>query len=509
MGSGIVALAVLETMAVRVVAGNSDGATAVLEGRSIASGHVLLQGWRLSLDSFWTIDALADAAGVAIGGIRPELLRAVPVAIASAVVAVSVALATRGLHGRSAALAGVSAFALLALPGRALGTFFLQGPYHVGTTLYCLAAFAAFASGRVGGRWVAGVCLLAAAMLGDYQAIPLGIVPVIVTGILDARRERNLRAATPLVVGGVASIVLAIGVRALARLAGGFAPTRANPLASHGQMLRNLVHLPNEALALIGLTTGPFGSTGVPLALTIAHVLAVGLIVFGAVHAWRRIFLDVVAPAGSRQRGTRRFEDLVAFALLGDLATFVLLPITNSYAYGRYLTAGVVFSVILAARRIGTASDRGVGARAPVLVVAALSSVAVASFALALRGAGPEQPAARLAAFLSTHHLDRGVGDYWSSSIVTVESHGTVAVRPVVSDAGRLVRYEKQSNSSWYAGVNFDFYVYDTALIWNGDDRGVAIATFGRPVRTYPVGTYRVLIWPVPFHVGVVGSQGP
>lgn len=509
VGSGVVALATLETMATRSVAGNSDGATAVLEGRSIASGHVLLQGWNLSLDSFWTIDALINAAGVAIVGVRPELLRAVPVAIASAVVVFCVGIATRGLRGRSAVLAGVTAFALLALPGRALGMFLLQGPYHVGTTLYCLCAFAAFANGRVGGRWIVGVALLAGAMAGDYQAISLGIVPVVVTGILDARRERDLRAAGPLVGAGVASVVLAIVVHALARAGGGFAPTRANPLASHGQMVRNLIHLPNEALALLGLTTGPFGPTGVPVALAVGHILAVGLIVCGAVAAWRRIVRDVVANASSRHGGTRRFEDLVAFALVGDLATFVLLPITNSDAYARYLTAGVVFGVILAARWVGTAVGTGVGGPSTVLLVGAVASVAVASFALALRGGGPDQRAAPLAAFLTSHHLDRGVGDYWSSSIVTVESRDTVAVRPVVSDAGRLVRYEKQSNASWYAGVDFDFYVYDSAFIWNGDDRAVGIATFGRPIRTYAVGTYRVLVWPVPIHIGVVGSQGP
>jgi len=82
-------------------------------------------------------------------------------------------------------------------------------------------------------------------------------------------------------------------------------------------------------------------------------------------------------------------------------------------------------------------------------------------------------------------------------------------VRPVVAAEGKLVRYEKQSSSSWYGGVAFDFYVYDTALIWNGDDRAVAVATFGPPVHTYVEGTYRVLTWSRPIHVGVYGSEGP
>jgi hypothetical protein len=346
-------------------------------------------------------------------------------------------------------------------------------------------------------------------MLGDYQAIPLGILPIIVTGLLDGRRRRDLRAAVPLVAAGVAAVALTLAIAALARVAGGFAPTSPNPFASHGQMVRNLTALPNEALALLGLTTGPFGPTGVPLPLTVAHVFAVGLIVCGAVVAWRRIALDVVSSAPSRPDDTRRIEDLLGFALLADLATFVLLPITNSNAYARYLTAGVVFAVILAARFIGAVVDRGTGGRAPVALVGAVAVVAIASFGFAIRGASPDLPAARLAAFLTSHHLDRGIGDYWSSSIVTVESRGAVAVRPVVAEAGRLVRYEKQSDASWYSGVDFDFYVYDTALIWNGVDLKTATATFGSPLRTYAVGTYRVVVWPAPIHVGVVGSEGP
>ena len=35
---------------------NSDGATVILQGRAVASGNVLLHGWILSLDSWWTLD---------------------------------------------------------------------------------------------------------------------------------------------------------------------------------------------------------------------------------------------------------------------------------------------------------------------------------------------------------------------------------------------------------------------------------------------------------------------
>ena len=48
------------------VAGNSDGATVILEGQSMQSGNLGLAGWSLSWDSFWSIDAIFYAFAVAI-----------------------------------------------------------------------------------------------------------------------------------------------------------------------------------------------------------------------------------------------------------------------------------------------------------------------------------------------------------------------------------------------------------------------------------------------------------
>ena len=83
-------------------------------------------------------------------------------------------------------------------------------------------------------------------------------------------------------------------------------------------------------------------------------------------------------------------------------------------------------------------------------------------------------------------------------------------VRPVVAtSAQRLVRYDKQSFAGWYEGAAFQFYVYDAASIWDGDDRAVAVATFGRPERTFVYGSYRVLVWPATITVSTSGSIGP
>ena len=119
-----------------------------------------------------------------------------------------------------------------------------------------------------------------------------------------------------------------------------------------------------------------------------------------------------------------------------------------------------------------------------------------AGVAFNVTAAVPDAPYGALGQFLESHHLDRGIGDYWSASITTVATSGSVAVRPVVADpANRLVRYERQSTATWYERQSFQFLVYDTALPWGGVSSASAAATFGPVFHTYYVGMYRVLVW--------------
>jgi hypothetical protein len=118
----------------------------------------------------------------------------------------------------------------------------------------------------------------------------------------------------------------------------------------------------------------------------------------------------------------------------------------------------------------------------------------------------PPQPASALGRFLAAHNLRSGIGDYWSASIVTVESKGAVDVRPVVTDPqGRLVRWDKNSLDSWYGAHTFQFLVYNLAVPFGGVGQASAVKTYGTAARTYDFGTYQVLVWAHP--VVIVGAE--
>jgi hypothetical protein len=166
---------VLLDLVVRAAAiGDSDGATVVLEGQTMSAGHLLLPAWSLSLDSFWSVDAIFYAVAVRFFGVRGNLIFLVPAVIAAVVILVA---GTMAMDRRITLAAGAGALAtisVLALPSRAFAVYFVEGPFHVGTALWCLLAFALLARNRLDWCWFLAVVLLAAGLLGDFQMVVLG-----------------------------------------------------------------------------------------------------------------------------------------------------------------------------------------------------------------------------------------------------------------------------------------------------------------------------------------------
>ena len=115
---------------------------------------------------------------------------------------------------------------------------------------------------------------------------------------------------------------------------------------------------------------------------------------------------------------------------------------------------------------------------------------------------GVVQPAAppdgsQVASWLEAHHLRYGLGGYWQSSIVTVDTGGQVKVRAVVGITA-MEPYLWLAKPSWYdpAAQQANFVVLDSTpgyLYW--EPRAVIAKVFGRPAREYNVGPFTVMVW--------------
>ncbi|HET9070439.1 MAG TPA: hypothetical protein VFN60_00880 [Acidimicrobiales bacterium] len=498
---------------------NSDGATVVLQAEAVLRGNVLLHGWWLSLDSWWTLDVLVFAVVAGIFGPHPALLLVVPALIAGLVIAAGVILARRGQRGAAAWAGGAVVVGILAFPGHVLASLFLVGPWHQTTTLCVLAAFIALRRGRFGPAWVLGVLLLAGGMLGDLMTAAYGAAPLALGGVVAVLRRRSLRAGAAPLAAAVTAAVAAYVVRAAAAALGAFRLGPTNPRAGATELPHNLHQLVTLALpGLFGIrSVAELGAGGVDRGLRAVHIVGLAVVAAGLLWALGSLLWGALAgrvpsepsrPVARSEAEPWRLDDVLVLATFGSAASYVLLALNTSPAYFRYVTATVVFATVLAGRVVARWWASGLPARrwrwTAQLAAALTLGAFVAGTGQQLAQAAPVNTEPALITFLEAHHLTVGVGDYWSAAITTVDSGGRVRVRPVVVDAhGHLEGYNKGPVRSWFHGVAFQFVVFRGGAGFGGVDLPHAEQTWGPPAHIYLVDhhAYTVLTWSHPIHV--------
>jgi len=493
---------------------DSDGATVVLQGQVMSAGNLTLHGWGLSLDPFWTVDALFYTVIERFTGMQPYLLYLVPAIIAALVIIVGAALARGRRRGLAGVAAAVTVVALLALPSHALGAFFLRGPLHVGTALWCLIAFAGLRSGRFGWGWAIAVVFFAIGTLGDVETVVFGLLPAIAAGLVAMARTRRRRAGLPEVSAAGLAVVGAWLIREAAVFVGTYSIKTGHPRSTLAQMPGNVKYLVPWFANMLGVGNG----SGVAWPVQVVHVVGLAVVLAGVAAALVALVRGVVKGTPAEPGGAEpwRLDDLLVLAFFADLVVFIGLTLGNFPDFMRELTVAVIFGAVLAGRWVGRLAD---AVSSPRLrrggVIAGLAVIAVFAAGLGLNIAAPRPVRTydQLARFLAAHHLTQGLGDYWSSSIVTVTTGGTIAVRPVFYKQGLMIRYHRQSSGIWYTGQTFQFLVYNPATPWQGVDAANAATAYGPIAHTYDVGTYRVLVWNQPIRVDkhelVSGTTSP
>jgi hypothetical protein len=104
---------------------------------------------------------------------------------------------------------------------------------------------------------------------------------------------------------------------------------------------------------------------------------------------------------------------------------------------------------------------------------------------------------APVASWLQAHHLRYGLGGYWESSIVTVQTDGQVKVRALLKPT--LAPDLWLAKPTWYdpAGPQANFVVLSSTpgFMNNWEPRALISKYFGRPARVYNFGPYTVMVW--------------
>lgn len=509
--AGAVAVAVpfLYSVARHSYVPNSDNASALLAGNAMARGNVLLDGWILPHDSYWTLDLPLFGLFSLFSGVGTLAVYAVPVIVATALILLAAAAAGRGLPRSSGWLAAGVVVVLLGLPHAFQARMFLQGPFHVVTILICLAAFLLLQGASDRGAYLPVAALLGVAVLGDAYSLPIGVAPILGAGVLSGLRRRRWEPAAAC--GGVA--LLAVGGATLARAVLDQLPAHslASPVSPSPPW--NWTANVGRAMTRLFSLLGP-GSmsdlSGLHRAVHFAGLLLVGAAVTATIVRLVRGVLRGSPEAGrssvARWSMERSYlDDVLLFGFFGGIGAFILLasPLKPADANTtRYLLPTLVYGAVLAGRWMGGAVR---GVPRPLVPVTAGVLVAVAGLygwtsVATLRNPTPQDPALVLARWLEDNDLDAGFGQYWAAASVTVASEGSVSVRPVVSVDGSIRPKTYYSSADWYepdrlTPRRFVVYLQTDHPLDSVEDTS-ATETFGPPSRSADVGPYRVLIWP-------------
>ena len=491
---GMIAVFACDLLLARTRAVNSDGAGNGLQAWDMLHGNLLLHGWSLWDVSFYTTELPQYMLVELLRGLNQDVVHVAAAMTYTLATLLAALLAKGDSTGRQALVRVLIAVGIMLAPQLASGVnILLSSPDHIGTSVPVMVVWLILDHARP--RWyvpvIAGV-FLGWAMVADMLVLYIGVLPlVLVCAIriyravaverkpLASQRYDMALAAAALV--GAAAAVLALHV--IHARGGFYMPAPDAQFVQGGTGLVHNLGITVEGLLLLGgadfLGLRPTAGT----AFTMLHVVGVFLAAWGTWLAARRFLRD---------------RDLVAQLLVTgvaiNLAVYVLSSRANVVTQTREIAAVLPFSARLAGRLL--AGRLQAAKLMPLLLVVLLGYLA---------GLAQNQPAAGGRAEPATHVLAGGPASAQRPvRLLGVERRHADQRRPGPDPASGTVRRtaHTQTLSRGRTGTTRAGTRRNSSCSPRGGGRvsrlhpeRAVLATFGKPARTYHVGSYTILVW--------------
>jgi len=510
----------------RTVAENSDQANILLVASDMLHGNLLLHGWYLTDVSFYTTELPQYALLEIFFGVHANTAHIAAAMTYTLVVLLAVLLARGGFTSRTAATRLLIAAGILLAPQLGVGvTALILTVGHIGTAVPILLIWLLLDRVGPGGTTppkpppdrgdpsprtpLAYVPVLAGlglawVLIADQLVLVVAVVPlalVCALRIMEAAvRQRSLSR-------GVAARRYELSLIAAAGAAAGLAWLVERVLRTLGGYILNpvpfkfTVHDIPANLHSLWAVPQIFGAdyrglAGGPYYTALLHIVSLALVGLALLVAARRFFSGAVLV-----------DQVLAVAIVLNIVLFV---VTSAGSEGPHEIAVVApFGAALSARMLaGQVRPRAAGARADRTLARRARAVAGMAGLVVLLGYlgglahDVVQPAsspafARVASWLQAHHLRYGLGGYWESSIVTVQTGGQVKVRALLKPTLRPDLW--LAKPAWYdpAAQQANFVVLSSTpgFMNNWEPRALISKYFGRPAQVYNVGSYTVMVW--------------
>jgi hypothetical protein len=479
---------------------NSDQASSVLEGWAMARGNVLLGGWTLPSDSFFTDKLPLLALLEWFQGLTSAVEYEAAGLLGAGVVLAGIWLAGGRLRGRTRAVAMLVTGALLAsqaliLPGNSpsspSGVLLPAGTDHAASLLLLLIAFLALQGARRSRAWLVLAWLaLAVASIGDPLAAVVGGGAIAAVAVLDLTvgRHQGTRGDLGLILIGISSAVAAPVTWWAIRSLGGYT---AAPLLGNGyglpQPVSSLSHnLAVGGQALLTLFGADFLSRPAGLAWLSVLLHLCGLALVVAVLAVllrprRWLALDLVSR-------------ILALGMLADATAYIVGQQATDLTSARYLLPFLGYGAVLAGRE-GVPWLMAVRPRLW-LGGLALGAAYAGVFAAAAVTAQPAPPPfTAVTTWLSAHGATHGLATYWDANVVTVSTHDAITVRAISTTSGAMTPFLWHTTAAWYdrEDAPATFVLLDGS---DTTDQAVVEASLGLPSEMTTVAGTTIMVWP-------------
>jgi hypothetical protein len=258
---------------------------------------------------------------------------------------------------------------------------------------------------------------------------------------------------------------------------------------AHGKILVHNLNMTGQGLLILG------GADFLGLRLTASTVFTMLHVVGVVLAAW-----GTCLAAWHFLRDRDRVAQLLVAGVAINLAAYVLSTRAGVVTQVREVAPVLPFSAALAGRLLG---GQALAGRLKSALLVPLLLIVLLGYLVGLTGEISQPPVAaqnqQITSWLAARHLHTGLSGYWESNVVTLTSGDRVQIRLVNVSGGRLVPSSFEGQAGWYDPrrntANFVVLFPGVAEYRGFTEERAVLATFGKPARTYHVGSYTVLVW--------------
>jgi len=460
---------------------NSDGICSILEASSILKGNILLHGWTLPSDSYYTLDTQVDALFLKLGINPIYLYHLTPAVIYSSLLLVLYNI-NRLLSGRKTiALLSVALFA--SINSTLYKSLVLFSPIHIMTILFILLVYYFYYQSSLKISILLGSLFLYLAVLGDPYAIFAGTLPIVLYSFFMIYREkitlqlikyRNLK----LIFYSITTTLVAkLSVYAI-RIFGGYHTVSTQfRFIALDKFSHNFYLL---VLSLLDITQSNFFGLDVFSLKTTIYILHMLIIIFFIYALVKYKF------------GKKPIADICLISGVTTSLCFVLSTEPINVATSRYLLDIPMFiSVIFASSEILYKNKKVL-----LLSIASALIFTIYFFVNTLK----EKPASldvynKVISTLEKNNLTYGLAGYWNAAPFTLLSDNHIKVRQALNNHGKIVPYVWLSNSNWYSTTTHpQFFILGQSGNF-GLTVDSVIKNFGPYNKLKIIGPYKIIIY--------------